>query len=472
MFADIFTKYANNTAFITTISNKITYKELGDMTDKMTGHLYGAGKEKSLIFIFCKNSVETVATYLASLLTNTAALLLDVSIQKEFLDTLIDTYDPDFLWWPDNEGLNHRGKYIEKYKEDSFILYNKKITGNTVQIHKDLALLLMTSGSTGGAKLVRLTLKNLTANAHSIASYLNLIQSERPATTLPLHYSYGLSVINSHLSVGAATLITDESIVTRGFWDFINLNHATSLSGVPYTYEMLKKLRFFTRNLPSIKYMTQAGGKLNPELVKEFSSNLAKKDIQFYVMYGQTEATARISYLPPKDTLQKPTSIGIAIPGGTLSILDNHNEPINVAHTEGELVYHGDNVMMGYANSKEDLASGDELGGTLKTGDIGYYDDDRYFYITGRKKRFLKIHGNRINLDDIERFLNAKGHPCVCGGVDDFLRIATLQTMDPDGIKNIVGKNFGIHHSVVDIFKIEEIPKNTSGKILYGKIFG
>jgi acyl-CoA synthetase (AMP-forming)/AMP-acid ligase II len=338
-------------------------------------------------------------------------------------------------------------------------------------INPNLTLLLSTSGSTGSPKMVRLTGDNVDANASSIAEYLRLDAEERPITALPMHYSFGLSIINSHLRVGATLLMTGDSIITRGFWDFFTTQRATSFSGVPYTYEILRRIKFFDKELPSLQTLTQAGGKLTPVFAQEFAEFAQKREIDFYIMYGQTEATARISYLPPREAVRKYKSIGIAIPHGTLSVIADDGKVIDRPEVDGELVYRGPNVMMGYAEGEADLSRGDELHGELRTGDLAHFDADGYFYITGRLKRFIKIYGNRVNLDEIEHWLKSLSYIAVCGGRDDLLCVATTDRGKSAEIAGRITSTYGFHHSVIRVIEVGEILKNSSGKIQYDKMF-
>ena len=283
--------------------------------------------------------------------------------------------------------------------------------------------MLTTSGSTGSPKLVRLSYNNLLSNAISISKYLRINQNERPITTLPIHYSFGMSIINSHLISGSTILLTNKSIFSPEFWKFLKTNKPTSISGVPFTFEMLKKLRFFSMDLPSIKSITQAGGKMDLNLNKEIAEYCKKTNKHLYVMYGQTEASPRISYVPYQKALEKIGSIGIPIPDGKLSLIDSDRNIINDVEVEGELVYEGPNVCLGYASKISDLAKGDENGGILFTGDIAYRDNECFFYVTGREKRFIKLFGNRINLDYVERLLNKDICECACVGNDNLMKV-------------------------------------------------
>jgi acyl-coenzyme A synthetase/AMP-(fatty) acid ligase len=285
-----------------------------------------------------------------------------------------------------------------------------------------------------------------------------------------MNYTYGLSIINSHLAVGASIILTEKKLMQREFWQNLKTFEATSFGGVPYTYEMLDKLRFYRMDLPSLKTMTQAGGKLSLELHRKFAEHSEKSNKHYIVMYGQTEATARMSYLPWQKSLEKAGSIGIAIPGGEFSLIDTDGGIINTPDTAGELIYKGENVTLGYAKCGEDLINGDERCGVLHTGDIAKFDSEGYYYIVGRKKRFLKLFGNRVNLDEIEDILRSQfpGTDIACGGVDDKMAIYTDRREEK--IIPFISEKTGINYSAFETVVIEKIPRNESGKILYSKL--
>ena len=289
-----------------------------------------------------------------------------------------------------------------------------------------------------------------------------------------MNYTYGLSIINSHLLVGASILVTNKGLMQKEFWNFFKKAGATSFGGVPYTYEMLDKLRFYRMDLPTLRYMTQAGGKLTVELHKKFAEYARDNGKKFIVMYGQCEATARMGYLPADKALDKIGSMGIAIPGGRLFITDVDGNEIEDADVTGELVYEGPNVTMGYAECGEDLAKGDERNGILHTGDMAKRDKDGYYYLVGRKKRFLKIYGNRVNLDEIDRLI--KGHfgniECASSGVDDhcFIFITNENKNIKDDVNAFVSKTTGLNPKAFQTIVIDEIPKNDAGKTLYREL--
>lgn len=422
---------------------------------------------KTLVFILCQNTPEAFKGYVASLSNRIVPLLLDGALDQELLENLISTYQPEFLWMPEQRA--EAFSYEKCAQDGEYVLLR---TGYpAAELYGELALLLTTSGSTGTAKLVRQSYENIMANAASIAEYLELTEEERPITNLPMSYTYGLSVINSHLLVGATILLTNKSIFQKEFWAFFKEKEATSLAGVPYTYEMLKRLRFFRMELPSLKTMTQAGGKLSPELHREFAEYAKEHGMRFFVMYGQTEATARMSYLPWQKSIEKYGSMGIAIPGGKFSLIDVEGNEIKEPEVTGELVYEGPNVTLGYAQKKEELALGDERGGRLVTGDMAKFDEDGYYYIVGRKKRFLKIFGKRVNLDECERMVKQEFDiECACAGRDDLLYIYVLDEALKAPTCQYLSRKMNLHPTAFKAVVLAEIPKNEAGKIQYKEL--
>ena len=460
MFFEIDQKMPESAAAVDETGNILTYGQLTEFSAEFyeqTGH-------RTLLFLLCKNSFGALKAYVSCLSCGIVPLLLDARMDNELLQNLIVTYRPEYMWVPEESSKEF--SYPASYASDGYVLL--KTGYDAYELHPDLALLLTTSGSTGTAKLVRQSYRNILSNARSIVSYLEIDEQERPITSLPMSYTYGLSVINSHLLAGAKLLLTDRSLFERGFWDFFMQYGATSMAGVPYTYEMLKKLRFFRMQLPSLKTMTQAGGRLSVQLHKEFAEYAQKKGIRFFVMYGQTEATARMTYLPHQRSLEKVGSIGIAIPGGKLSLLDENGNPVSCPGIEGELVYEGPNVTLGYSSCPEDLAAGDSRCGRLVTGDLAKFDEDGYYYITGRKKRFLKLFGKRVSLDECEKMLqDAFGIDCACAGRDDLLGIFVTKAQDGEPCCEYLSRKLGIADSAFTARTIAQIPRNEAGKIQY-----
>lgn len=459
-------RYKDSTAIITDQGEKLSYKEI----DLLAEHLYQSFTDKGLVFCLCKNVTASVIGYVTFVNKNIPAVLLDANKDSELLLHLVEVYQPEYLWLPQERADEFDGDTLYELKD--YALIKTCIKGPLIEkeINPLMAVCLTTSGSTGSPKLVRLSKENLIANAESIAEYLSISGKERPITTLPMYYSYGLSVINSHLISGATLLLTDKSVMQKEFWTFLKEENATSIAGVPYTYEMLRRLRFFRMNLPSLRTLTQAGGKLNKDIAKEYIEYCVANDKKFIIMYGQTEATARMSYLPWKYALAKYASIGIAIPGGELSILDSEGENIILPNYDGELIFKGKNVSLGYAECRNDLVLGDENHGVLKTGDIARMDEDGFFYITGRMKRFVKVWGNRCNLDAIEQLVKKITTKCACGGVDDKITVFITEDNLESSIKSLLVEKTGFHPSAFSVKKIKEIPMTPNGKVDYHKL--
>lgn len=455
--------FENDVAVITEEGKTIIYRELSFYCEKLIQNI----KKRCLIFNLCSNTLGSLVGYVAFLNNDIVTLMLSDKLDLSLLEYYIKTYKPDYLYVPDS--------VIEKFNLLEIIYsdigYNLLKTEYSCEyiLHNDLALLLTTSGVTGSPKLVRQSYTNITSNTESIVKFLNINKQERAITTLPMNYTYGISVINSHLSVGASIVISTKGLMQKYFWQQFNEYHVTSFSGVPYTYEMLDKLRFFRMDFPSLKTLTQAGGKLSLELHRKFAKYAVENNKKFIVMYGQTEATARISYLPAEKSLEKCGSIGIAIPQGNLYLVDNYGNKILDPGIVGELVYSGKNVMLGYADSSKDLSLGDGQYGKLFTGDMAKFDHEGFFYIVGRKKRFLKIFGNRINLDEIELLIKKEFAflECACIGKDDNMLICITDDEFSRNVLNFLSKKTGINSAAFKVKVIEKIPKNEAGKTLY-----
>ena len=305
-------RYIGRLAAIQDNGEEVTYEELADIQEQLKKLL----PERAFVFTLCTNTLGSLCAYIGILGSGSVQLLLDANMSEELLYNLIETYRPNYIFMPVD-----MLRFEEK--KEIYRIHNYKLVEccieDKVDLNPELALLLTTSGSTGSPKLVRQSYKNIQANVESIVSYLELDETERPITTLPMNYTYGLSIINSHLQVGATILFTEKSIMNKLFWNFAKAENATSFGGVPYTYEMLKRIKFNRINLPALRTMTQAGGKLSPELHKEFARYAQETGKHFVVMYGQTEATARMAYLPAEEAEKRYGSMGIAIPGADLN---------------------------------------------------------------------------------------------------------------------------------------------------------
>ena len=433
-----------------TIENDfVSYIDLAKRADEIVKHL----PKRSLFILYFEPSIDCIAVYLGALRNNHVALLVDPSLDEILKDKIINKFRIQFKF--------NGNKWIKtKFCNESKNGFNR-----------DLSILLSTSGSTGSPKLIKISKNNLVVNANSIVEYLGLNKDDSAISSLPLHYSYGLSILNTHLLVGGKFYLTNLPVTNKKFWSFFKDNKITNMSGVPATWRILRKLFFDRMILPSLKFITQAGGKLSVEEVKWLAELGKISNYKVFIMYGQTEATARISYLKPDMILKKSGSIGKVIPNGKLYLKCENNTIINNSNLEGELIYKGENVMMGYASEISDLKKR-PIKKELHTGDLAYFDEDGYFWITGRKKRFIKIFGNRFSMDDIESFLYEKGFEASVIGKDDKLIIvmSNKENKSSDDLVSLLSNFYKIHFSAIEVFRIDKIPRSSSGKTEYKKL--
>ncbi|CAM5388378.1 AMP-binding protein [Streptomyces aurantiogriseus] len=422
---------------------ELSYRELAEKVAQTAARL---GVRRRLVLLVGANTADALVTYLAALAAGHPVLLVPGD-NDEAVRSLTAAYDPDVVARPDRSG---------RWQLD------ERRTVSAHQLHPDLALLLSTSGSTGSPKLVRLSYENLQANAESIATYLGIRKDDRAATTLPLHYCYGLSVINSHLLRGAGLLLTGLSVADDGFWNLFRAARATTFAAVPYTFDLLDRTGFAELRLPHLRYITQAGGRLAPDRVAHYAELGRRGGWDLYVMYGQTEATARMAYLPPRLAASHPEAIGVPIPGGSFRLEAHPDRP---GQDTGELVYSGPNVMLGYAERASDLALG-RTTHELHTGDIARRTSDGLYEIVGRSSRFVKILGLRIDPERVEALLHRHGLTAFCAGADDELVVAVAGGNDTDAgrVRRLVTGEFGLPPRAVAVHVLPELPRLATGK--------
>lgn len=437
--------HGDRTAVITA-DGHVTYRELAARVRAAVRRL---GRERRLVLLVGANTLDALVVHLAALASG-HPLLLVPGDHPEAVQSLIDAYDPDVVAHPDG------GQWVldERRPVSAHVL------------HPDLALLLSTSGSTGSPKLVRLSHENLQSNAESIAEYLDIRDTDRAATTLPLHYCYGLSVVHSHLLRGAGLILTDLSVADRCFWELFRNARGTAFAGVPYTFDLLDRVGFETMELPHLRYVTQAGGRLSPDRVRRYAALGRGAGWELFVMYGQTEATARMAYLPPALAETRPEAVGVAIPGGSFRLEPLPDRPEDGV---GELVYGGPNVMLGYAHGPQDLGLGRTVE-ELRTGDLARLTPDGLFEIVGRRGRFVKVLGLRIDPGQVEAMLARHGITALCAGDDDGLAIAAVAAVAAGGeadarrIRKLVTGECGLPARAVRVRVVAELPRLTSGK--------
>lgn len=437
------------------------------------------GEQKQVIFLFARNDAFSAVTYWGALNAGHAVALLDCHAATGTIASLVDIYRP--TWVVGAVGLGERLAVVGVDVADALQVEGGELVRTSfsvrTDVHPDLGLMLSTSGTTGSRKLVRLSIHNVEANAKSIAECLKLTSDDRPLALLPLHYSFGLSVVNSHWRVGATVVLTEDGVLQRRLWQTFGDEECTSLAGVPYTYQMLERVGFRDMDLPSLRSLQQAGGALDRQLTELYRNHMTQRNGRFFVMYGQTEATARIAWVPPDRLAHKLGAAGLPIPSGQLRIIsdlgpDHATEVTGTdATTVGEVVYEGPNVMLGYALTAEDLASGDELGGVLRTGDIGYIDKDGFLFIVGRSNRIAKVFGHRINLDEVEVMVREWGPAAVVDGGDAVWAFCAFgDPVELDELSRTIAARLRIHHTGLRFRHVDTIPSTNSGKVDYGVV--
>ena len=429
----------------------ITYGELADRIDRRVDEFDEAGlPERSIVVLTGDNGVEWVVSYLALLARRDVPLLA-----ADHVDRLVERWTPAATLHvgPGADGDDYR--------------LDLDPTARPHVLHPDLGLLVSTSGSTGNPKLVRLSIDNLVANATSIAGFQRLGIDDVGITSLPLRYSFGLSILQSHLIAGGGVVVTSTSVVDPCFRRLLLEHGVTNLAGVPHTYDLLDQAGPEQVKVPTLRFMAQAGGKMTADKVSAWADRAERWRAEWFTMYGATEATARMTFVPPAAVRSNPDAIGVAIPGGALEIRSGDDTPVGGATPDdvGEIVYTGPNVMLGYATEPRDLAAGRTVD-ELRTGDLGRRDPETGFVrVVGRLARRVKPYGLRIDLDDVERHLADGGIVADVAGDDDLLAVAAPHT-DPTRTVEMAARATGLPSNRVVAFD-RAAPRTTNGKVDY-----
>jgi acyl-CoA synthetase (AMP-forming)/AMP-acid ligase II len=418
------------------------------------------GGSKRLVFHVTDNKIASVASLLGSLRAGHAVALISPTMAGVARTALDELYRPDFI-------IGDKTAPKEEHYRPVFGLQDsyERVLKDGGNIHPDVGILLSTSGSTGSPKFVRLTNAGVVHNALAIREALSIGNHDVAYAHLQLHYSYGLSVLTSHLAAGAKIVLTNAGLMQPAFWADACTHEITHFPGVPFHYEMMLKLGFARLKLPKVAAMTQAGGRLALELQRKVHDWQSQNDGKFYVMYGQTEAAPRITTLQHEDLVAKIGSVGPALSGGKIDICGPDGASLPIGES-GEVFYRGPNVMMGYATCRGDLMSPDMLGGRLATGDLGRLDAEGCLFITGRASRFAKIAGLRIGLDEIEQALGAG---FATSSTDHKLIIWRLPTAQhlPEQVLDTMDSTFGIARSMCKVVDVDALPVRDNGKIDY-----
>jgi acyl-CoA synthetase (AMP-forming)/AMP-acid ligase II len=418
----------------------LTYDELAAAVDARAGELVvHAG---GLALLRAASTAATVIDLLACWQGSVAAMLVGPTAPDD-LATLVDAYRPDVAIGVD----------------DPTATCGSGAHGDRADVGPT-ALLLPTSGTTGSPKFARISLPAVVASASGIVTALELTPDERALANLPLHYSYGLSVVLSHLACGATVVLTGHSAIRPEHWEVVRDQRVTSLPGVPYSYVLYQRVGLLDMDLPDLRTLTQAGGRLDPATVVEVHERLAVAGRRLFVMYGQTEATSRMSVLDPAELPDQAGSVGRPVPGGAFRIAEPDAAGV------GEVVFTGPNVMLGYAEGRDDVGAADQLGGTLATGDLGRMDAEGRLWLTGRIKRIVKLFGERVSLDDIEELARPWGIAAAFDDGADRLGIA-VEGEVPEGAARSIERRLGVPPGTVRVTAVEALPRTTTGKIDY-----
>ena len=426
---------------------------------------------RSLLFIRAANHVSTVIAFLGACAAGHAALLVDPATGARAINRLIEAYRPEFIVCsdPSDQWAPEAGDWKRLQTREGDVWRRERAGVDSVEIEPNLLLLLSTSGTTGSQKFVRLSADAVRTNAHQIAHALSIAPEDVAAGHLPIHYSYGLSVITSHLVRGGAIALIEGTITEQAFWKKVEFAGCTHFPGVPFHYTALAQLSI-TKLVPaSVKTFTQAGGALDPRIQLAIHKEVLARAGRLYVMYGQTEAAPQITTLPSDRLQDKLGSVGCALSGGRILIQDDSGRVV-APETIGNVVYEGPNVMMGYAENRSDLARGDDAGGRLVTGDLGRLDADGYLYLAGRTKRFAKLFGLRLSLDEVELRL---AECCEVIALDNGETIVILheslsQTRLKEAVRQI-SLEYNIPSTSFRLRNVSSLPRKVSGKFDYAK---
>jgi long-chain acyl-CoA synthetase len=436
--------------FLLNSGSQVSYEQIHAQSHSLARHLMSTAGTGHNIILIAPNSTFFITAYLAILKSDNIAVPLNPEIEQSNLDYIQDKCQAEYVFTTE--------RLASKLRFNSTTILNEKALfeiiqndNTTTKIQSDtrsdqLAEIIFTSGSTGEPKGVMISHRNLIANTASIVEYLRLTKQDTMLVVLPFYYCYGLSLLHTHLRVGGSIVLNNMFIMLGGIINDLKKFRCTGFAGVPTHFQILlrKSDSFKTTGFPDLKYVTQAGGKLHNAFISEFIETFP--DVRFNVMYGQTEATARLAWLPPEKLPEKIGSCGKAIPGVELRVVDEKGSPVKPGET-GEIIAFGDNIMQGYYKEPESTAQ-TLIKGWLHTGDLAMVDEEGYLYLMARKKEIIKVGGRRISPKEIEEVIDSMPDVVDCSieGVYDEILGETMkatviikekagQTITADSIK-------------------------------------
>lgn len=482
-------KYPNKIA-ISNASTSHSYQQLWSEIVACASYLGTVGVKKGdRVTIFLHNSFQYVATYYGVLLhggvvvaLNTGASIDDIKNWYKHCNATMLVTESDLLNGPESLSEIEKSQIIVMIsgaETNDYRFWNKftNSSHNHVEVEmpdiEDTATIIYTSGTTGNPKGVTLTHANLLANYQAIIKYLELTSQDSIINILPFFYSYGNSVLHTHLLVGAGIYIENSFMYPVKILQKISELGITGFSGVPATYSiLLNRTKLEDYDLRSLRYLTQAGGAMPPANTERLVKLLPHVNI--FIMYGQTEATARISYLEPTMLTRKLGSIGKPIDGMNVEIRDENGMVVE-PNIEGQLYVCGPSIMKGYWGDDK-LTDSTLCNKYLKTGDIGYYDVDGYLYLTGRISDMIKVGGNRISPLEIEEVITRLDgvEEVAASGIDDELlgQVVKVSIVRRVGceltdihVKAFCRQQLAQYKIPKHIEFVDHLPKTSSGKV-------
>jgi len=403
----------------------VSFKKLHDDSLKIASYLKETTGENQHILLASPNSAFFITAYLGIIKSGNICVPVNFAIEQENLNYILNTTECNsvFISKPLKRRLTFDSNIhlIDEDTSKSIINHQEIIAIDSDFDKNRVAEIIFTSGSTGNPKGVMISHQNIIANTDSIIEYLKLTSKDIMCVVLPFFYCYGLSLLHTHLKIGASLVLNNSFIFLGSVINDLKNYNCTGFAGVPSHFQILlkKSTNFKVETFPNLRYLTQAGGKLHTVFIEELISIFPNKE--FYVMYGQTEATARLSYLAPEFITTKTSSIGKAIPNVELKIVNDNGETVNT-NEEGELVARGENIMLGYFKDEESTNQ-TVKNGWLYTGDIAKMDEDDFIYIVARKKEIIKVGGKRVSPKEIEEVIISIPEvvDCMITGFDDNL---------------------------------------------------
>lgn len=446
---------SNSIAIADDKGNRITYMELVDNSFKIEKYI----EERCFIFLLCDHQIETMEFLFEILLLNRVALLLPFDISGELLENLISIYSPQYIYCNKNHEVCDKYQWKRELVNHILLSTNKK----KYEIHSDIAVLLSTSGTTGSPKLVKLSYTNLCKNAEYICSHLDIQKGQKALSPLLASYVYGLNFCIWHWHCGATLLVTDEIVLSKRFEEFYMKEKVNNFAGTPFIYQMMQKIRFWdAEKLEYLHWSTCAGSQL-PEKDQNFmASTLGEK---FWILYGQSESTGVVAGMRFGINEIRSGTVGRTF-GDIKATVDDITKELLLKSNEV--------ISMGYVNNIEQMREGDKSQEILHTGDRANIDKDGYIYLRGRMSRYVKVLDKRIDLDDVEKYLNSKlsGREFVCVGEDN--HILVFSTLDSDSLNQeipiLLDRYMKIPCSFITCVYIKDIPRNSAGKISYAEL--